>query len=211
MGWTRHYDEALPYVANEHSLVRGPGRQIHWDQVPDRFGGDAFTVTTTAEALADATSITVEALAGAVPAGVVLYFGADLFARLSAAADQGATTLSVEGLVTTVPAASKATYRPGRRGKVIPAGSIMAELSNGKIVPRSAVAGVEKATHILESTASDVDETEQAGYGVLVGGAIFQNLLPDASHDDFSTWIGELELAGVGKGWHWATYGDDTA
>lgn len=210
MGWTTHYDEALPYVANEHSLVRGPGRQIDWPQVPDRFGGDAFTVVTTAEALADATEISVEALADDIPAGTVLYFGADLYARLTAAANAGGTTLTVEALVTTVPDGSEATYRPGRRDKVIPAGSIMAQLANGKIVPRSAIAGAETATHILESTAAESDETGQTGYGVIVGGAIFENLLPDVTDANFDTWLGELETAGVSTGWHWATYGDDT-
>lgn len=209
MMWKTHYEKTLPFVANEHSLVRAPGRQIDWVAVGDGYGGDAFTVTLDAAAEVDDDTLTVVALPGPIPAGAVLYFGADKFARVTAAADAGDTELAVEELVTAIADESTATYYPGRMSKSIPAGTIMAELSNGKIVPRAG-SGSDTATCILESTAVEGDTTGHAGYGVIVGGAIFSNLLPDAGHASFDTWIGELETAGVGTGYHWATYGDDT-
>jgi hypothetical protein len=213
MSWTTYYDEVLAFVANEASLVRGPGRQIDWTNVPESFGRSAFAVTTDAQANAAATTISVEALPGALPAGTMLYFGeAGEYARLTAAAAAGATSLTVEALPAQIESGDVAYYNPRNGGgKVVPAGTIMAELASGKVIPRSAVTGAETATHILESSAVEDDDVEQAGYGVLVGGAIFSNLLPDSGDANFDTWIGELETAGVGIGWHWATYADDTS
>lgn len=212
MGWTSYYEEVLPYVANEHSLVRGPGRQIAWASVPESFGRDAFQVTTSAQANAAATSISVDALEGDIPAGTMLFFGqAGEYARLTADADAGDTSLTVEALPAQIESGDSATYNPGASTKMIPAGTVMAELASGQIVPRSAVTGAETATHILESTAVYGDETGGAGYGVIVGGAIFENMLPDyADGEPWDTYKGELETAGVGTGWHWSTYADNT-
>ncbi|MFW6182845.1 MAG: hypothetical protein ACOC8X_03540 [Chloroflexota bacterium] len=211
MGWTTHYDEVAPFAANVHSLVYGPGRQVDWAQVPDSFGGDAFTVTLDAAASVDDTSLTVEALEGDIPSGAVLYFDPDEFARVTEPAEEGDTTITVEALVTAIADGAEATWYPRQQGKVIPAGTIMAELSSGKLIPREAVTGSEEATHILAASAAEEDVAGSTGYGVLVGGAIYQNLLPDADHASFDTWIGELETAGVGIGWVWESYSDDTA
>lgn len=217
MGWTTEYDDALPFVANEHSLQRAPGRQIDWTQVPDSFGGDAFTVTADGGESAAATSITVDALPGDIPSGALLYFGeAGEFARLTAPASEGDTSLTVEALPNAIEDNDEATYYPGKEAKRIPAGTIMAALASGKLIPRSAVTGAETATHILEASANEEDLVgdlggdNHPGYGVIVGGVIYENLLPDFSDANFATWQGELEAAGVGTGWVWETYADDT-
>lgn len=217
MGWTTEYDDALPFVANEHSLQRAPGRQIAWDNVPPSFGGDAFTVTLAAAAAIDATSLTVVALPGDLPIDTLLHFGeVDEFARLTAPASEGDTTLTVEALPSALEDGDTATYYPGKEAKRIPAGTIMAALSSGKLIPRSAVTGAETATHILEASANEEDLVgdlggdNHPGYGVIVGGVIYENLLPDFADADFATWQGELETAGVGTGWVWETYSDDT-
>lgn len=210
MGWTTHYDEALPFVANAHSLVHGPGRQIDWAAAGDIYGGDAFVVEAAATADATDEAIVVAPLPGPIPAGAVLYFGTGKFARLTADAAADDEALEVEALENAITDGDTAVYYPGKQPKAIPAGTIMAELDSGKLVPR-AVSGADTATHILESTASESDVTGHAGYGVLVGGVIFSNLLPDAGAANFSTWLGELAAAGVGTGWHWSTYADNTA
>ncbi len=72
---------------------------------------DGVTVTTTAEALADATSISVSALAGAIPNGTMLYFGQSKeFAMLTSAAAAGATSLAVQALPSTIESGDSATY-----------------------------------------------------------------------------------------------------
>jgi hypothetical protein len=93
--------------------------------------------------------------------------------------------------------------------KVIEAGTIMAEKSSGKWIPRADVSGAEVAGGILETTAVE-GETAAAlsGYGCLIGGVIYKNLLADASETDFETWLAELNDTGVGTGFAWATYAD---
>ena len=211
MSRTTYYDEALPFAANEHSLVRGAGRQIDWALVRSSFGGDAVLVKLSAAALADATSISVDALSGAIPAGTLLHFGESKeFARVTAAAAAGATSSTVEALPSALEDNDEAYYWPGNEAKRIPAGTLMAKLSSGKVIPRSAVTGAETATSILESTAIN-DGMADVGHGQIVGGVIFENLLPDFAHASFATWQGELEAAGVGTGWVWETYSDSTS
>lgn len=212
MGYTTHYDETLPFVANEHSLVRSPGRQIDWTQVPSSFGGDAVLVKLNGAVSVDATSITVDALLAAVPSGTLLHFGESKeFVRTTAAAAAGATSITVEAVPTALEDNDEAYYWPGQESKEIPAGTVMAELSSGKIVPRSDRPGSETATGILESTAVEETGVNDVGHGVIVGGVIFQNLLPDFSNAAFSTFKSELVAAGVGMGYVWETYADNTA
>lgn len=212
MSRTTYYDEAKPFVANEHSLVRGTGRQIDWTLVPSSFGGDAVLVKLSAAALADATSISVDALSAAVPVGTLLHFGQSKeFAKVTAAAAAGATSITVEALPSALEDNDEAYYWPGREAKRIPAGTIMAKLSSGKIIPRSAVTASETSTSILESTAIEQVGMADVGHGQIVGGVIFEGLLPDYAHASFATWQGELEAAGVGTGWVWEAYSDSTS
>lgn len=72
---------------------------------------DGVTVTTSAQALADATSISVSALSGALPSGTILYFGESKeFAMLTAAAAAGATSITVQALPQTIESGDSATY-----------------------------------------------------------------------------------------------------
>jgi hypothetical protein len=94
--------------------------------------------------------------------------------------------------------------------KVIEAGTILAEKAGGKVIPRADVSGAEVATGILETTAVE-DERSAAlsGYGCLIGGALFKNLLPENAETDFADWIAELNDTGVGTGFAWLTYADN--
>jgi hypothetical protein len=72
---------------------------------------DAVVVTTTAQAAAAATSISVAALSGAIPAGTILYFGeAGELARLSSAAAAGATSLAVDAIPAQIESGDVAVY-----------------------------------------------------------------------------------------------------
>lgn len=71
------------------------------------------TITASAQALANATSISVSALPIALPAGCILNFGtfaAPIFAVLTSSAAAAATSILVSPLVTTVPASATALY-----------------------------------------------------------------------------------------------------
>lgn len=65
--------------------------------------------------------------------------------------------------------------------KVLPAGTVIGELlGNGKISPR--VVTTNPATGILATTAIQDDRSAAlSGYGVIVGGVIYEALLPDSS------------------------------
>lgn len=72
---------------------------------------DGVTVTTTSSAAADATSMAVSALSGALPSGTMLYFGESKeFAMLTAAAAAGATSITVQALPSAIESGDSATY-----------------------------------------------------------------------------------------------------
>jgi hypothetical protein len=82
-------------------------------------GADAVTVTTTAIAAQNATSVAVTALAGPIPVGTVLYFGGAKVAQLTAAAATGATTLTVAALPTALASGDVATYLGAGRKTIL--------------------------------------------------------------------------------------------
>lgn len=179
---TRDIKATTPaFVVDSETLVRNSGRQIDWANVADSFRSGAVVVTVAAAAALAATTVTVNALPGALPAGAVLRFSADEYATLTAAAAAGATSIATEPLVGALEIGDTATYAGAAGKKVLPAGTVVGELLGaGKISPR--VATTNPATGILEATAIE-DEASHAltGYGVLVGGVFYENLLPDAT------------------------------
>lgn len=211
MGRTTYYDSLPGFVADYNSMDRNSGRQINWDAVGGEYSSTAFYVTSNGGAAQGATSMTVDALPGAVKAGTILRFGVSEFAYVDTDAAAGATSLSVEALVNAVEDNDTALVQ-GNGAKSIPAGTIMAELSSGKLIPRASVTGSETSTCLLLTTASEKDgiESGNPAYGCVVGGVIYQNLLPDYSNANFATWKGELDNPSVGTGWTWETYADDS-
>lgn len=77
-----------------------------------------------AGALANATTVPVDALAGAIPDGTVLDFGGKKFARLSAPAAAGAVSLTVDALATALVDDDTATYK-GMGKKSLPSGTLI--------------------------------------------------------------------------------------
>ena len=212
---TTHYLTRLPFVVDPHSIVRDDGRQIDWDQVPPDTYATSTGVTATvgaAGAAQGATSIPVAALAGPIPSGVTLKFtGADEFATLTAPAATGATSLTVAALVNALESGDAATYRTNYGKRVIAAGTVMSELTSGKIVPRAITTAT--ATCILETAAEEGSPSDAlSGYGVIIGGALYENMLPEATGGPpkvlNTTWKGELQTAGVGTGFAFRQYAD---
>lgn len=86
---------------------------------------DAVVVTVgAAGAIATATSVPVDALPGAIPSGTVLNFGTNKFARLTAAAAAGETSLTVAAIPTALVDNDTATYA-GTGKKSIPSGTLI--------------------------------------------------------------------------------------
>lgn len=220
MSWTDYTVSTAGFIVDHGSVDRDTGRQIDWANVPDTFkGATSYTVTLNDAAAAEGdTSITVEALPVAIPAGTVLDFGehsvdtVQMLAKTTAAAASGATSLTVEPLGHGIEDDATATYTtPTTRDKKhIPAGTFMAELSGGKIIPRSAVTGAETAIGLLATNATeDAAYNAKTGFGLLCGGVFYDNLLPDYGHANLATWKTELDAAGTGVSWR--TYADNRA
>jgi hypothetical protein len=83
---------------------------------------DGVRVVVSGAAAAGATSVPVTALSGPIPAGTVLDFGGDEFARLTAAAAAGAVALAVAPLPTALEGGEVATYA-GVLPKAVPSGT----------------------------------------------------------------------------------------
>lgn len=180
---TTNYVTRLPFVVDPKSIVRNGGRQIDWDAVPETYRQGAVLVTAATDANTGATQITVSAITGDIPNNYVLYFGqAGEFARLNEKAEAGTTVLQVDATGTTIEATDTATY-PGTGQKLIPAGKAMAERSTGLLIPRvDQTTTSEVATCFLETNAVEDDPSQSlSGFGCIIGGALYENLLPDAT------------------------------
>lgn len=178
------------------------------------FTGAGEIALTTADAAAGATSLTVEALDAGIESGdTAPYKGGSRLAVLTAPAAKGATTITVDELPFAVPDNAEAIVG-GTGAKVVKAGTIVAELASGLVVPRKAVTGAETAIGLLVSDAQESpsgipSEQAKTGFGVYVGGVFYEELLPDHDESGFDTWIGEIRTNG---GWvRLETYSDSRA
>ncbi len=207
MGWNTAYVSSPAFVVDWNSIDRNTGRQIDWTRVPESYrAGAAYTVKANGAALAAAVAITVDPLPIALPVGTRLDFtGAGEFAILTAPAALGATSLTVEALDAGIEDNDEATYLVSNSNKkVIPAGTVMCIIAaNNKMVPRVARPGSEEAMGLLLATASEGDEG-LTGYGVVIGGVIYENLLPET----ITSYKTELETNGTS--WAWQTYADSS-
>lgn len=190
MGRETFYTVKPPFVVDQGGLVRNSGRQVDWDNVPESYRQGAQTITVSTTAGSTATAIEVTALAKTIPKDVNLYFtGTGVFARLTANAAQGTTSIPVAAPGTAINSGDTAVH-PGTGSKSLPAGKAIAELSSGKIVPRSDAPGSEVCAGFLETNAFEDDVSAAlTGYGVIIGGNLYENLLPDADVYGASTGV----------------------
>lgn len=214
-GWTRTYNSRPSFVGDERSVTREPGgRQIDWDYITDAYRTTVKRVVLNGAVAADAVAITVDALTVALKPGDLLWFGqAKEFVRVTAPAAVGATSVTVEAVPTALEDNDEAIVG-GSGSKVVPAGTVMAELSSGKLVPRAIRPGSETAIGILETNATEDSRTDAlSGYGLIVGGVLYENLLPEASGSPAvinSTYKTELQAAGVGTGFAFRQFSDNS-
>jgi hypothetical protein len=214
--WETFKNSMPTFVVYHPSIDSDTGRQIDWSRVPDTYRmGTSYTVKANGAAAAAATSITVDALPVDLPVGQRLDFtGSGEFAILTAPALEGDTTISVEALDAGVEDNDEATVLVSHSGKkFIPAGTAMViYAANKMMVPRAARPGSETAFCLLASNAiEDAPHNAMSGFGCIIGGAVYQNLLPDFANAAWATFKTELNTAGVGTGFAWITYEDSRA
>lgn len=202
------------FIVDPASITRSEGRQVDFDAIGGAFDDSSFIVKLAAAAAADAVALTVDPLPYDVPVGTTLYFGESKELALTTAhAAAGATSITVQALPAALENDDEA--RVGRGGrKRVPAGTVMVELASGKLVPRSARPGAETAVGILETDADQDSKTDSlSGYGLILGGVLYENMLPDATGAPKvlpAAYKTELQTAGVGTGFAFRQYEDDT-
>lgn len=176
-------------------------------------GTNAQVARVNTAAIAGATSLTVYPLDGTIANSTTATFnGGTLQARVTANAAAGATSLTVDELQFAIADDSTATLE-GTDDYTVLAGTVMAALTSGKLVPRAIIPNAETAVGLLESNATESDRSAAlSGYGVIIGGAVYENLLPDANGGSTisSTYKTELQTAGVGTGFGFFQYADDS-
>jgi len=303
---TNFFPTRQAFVVDPQSITRLQGRQVDWPSVPERFRSTAVKVALTAQANAAATSLTVTALLAAIPKGSLIDFGTTKLARASADVAVGATAVPVDAIPTQINSGDVGYYA-GSGPKIIPAGTVVAELTSGKVIPRADIPTVRadatvgttvgngdgvmtlaspktgpnvqggiytvRITKVVSNlgdfivvrpdgtvdgygtvgtayvgdirfTIADgstdfalntyipvtvtlthktigIGETEmtegmpsdaKSGYGIIIGGALWENLLPDATGSPKvlpSAYKTELQTAGVGTGFAFDQYGDN--
>ncbi len=175
-------------------------------------GTNAQVVRVNTAAIAGATTLTIYPIDGTIAnSSTALFPGGTLQARVTANAAAAATSLTVDELQFAIADDAQATLE-GTDDLSIPAGTCVAELSSGKVIPR-ALATSETAIGFLETDATQSDRSAAlSGYGIIVGGMLYENLLPDAAGGATisATYKTELQTAGVGTGFGFSAYADNS-
>jgi len=173
-------------------------------------GTNAQVVEVNGDHAAGATTLTVLPLDGTIANSQTAVFeGGTIQARLTASAAKGATSITVDDLQFKVLDNAEAIFAVDG-SKVVKSGTIMAELSTGKIIPRKSVTGAETAIGFLVGDAEEnAPQDTLSGFGLIIGGVVYEDLLPDRDESAFATWITELKTAGPGL--RLETYSDDRA
>ena len=119
------------------------------------------------------------------------------------------TELAVAALAASVTSGDVAYYTPTGMvaRKLVKSGTVVVQLASGKICPRASRPGAEVAIGLLFGTAQQGEPAHAiTGYGVIVGGVIFDNLLPEG-----------VPIAGIkteldagGTKFSWQTYVDSS-
>ena len=104
------------------------------------------------------------------------------------------------------------SFKNANGDKVLPAGTVVGELLGaGKVSPR--VATTNPAVGLLATEAVENSKTAAlSGYGLMVGGVFYENLLPDATGTP-KVLLGAVktELSASGSGYAFEQYGDSRA
>lgn len=205
-------------AATSITVLALPG-PVQAGQILD-FGAAKFARVAT-DTAAGATAIPVDALPTALAGAETALVKGSKLVEVSTDAAATDTALVVEQLPhaldsgDTAIAESDDETESGDGGKFIPAGTVVAELASGKIVPRASRPGAETASGIIETGANEFSTSDSlSGYGVMKGGHLYENLLPDADKTTGllpTAYKNELNTGGVGTGFSFEVYADTRA
>jgi hypothetical protein len=149
------YKGTRPAFVFGENYVQSTGRQVDWDQIPNRYRQGAITVTCGANAAISATTMTLTVPVGTtLSKGQTLDFGGLKFARLGqSVVGTGAPVagIVVDALATAI-VNTDVAYVGGTGPKFVAAGTIMAQLTNGKVIPLSLVTKTYTATVAAKGT-----------------------------------------------------------
>jgi hypothetical protein len=190
------------FIADINSIVRTTGVSIDWSQVREQYRETpGFEVEVTAAAAAGAVAVAVSALPGAVKSGTIIDFGGDEIVRTTADAAAGAVSLAVTALTAALEGGETAVIAGSGR-KMIRAGIPVGTTLGDGASPRRA--GTNPAVGVLFTSAVEGDRSAaMSGYGLLIGGALYENRLPEEIDEDTKT-----ELNDAGTGFAWLQYFD---
>jgi len=139
---------ALAWVVDMASVIRGPGKQIDWDLVSDKYlrGAQTLTVGTGGIALG-ATSLPVEALGAPLKSGTALNFGSksDVVVTASAAL-AAATSIGVTALTGPIPSGTTLDFGTNKFARLTANAAAGATSITVAAIP-TALAGGETATY----------------------------------------------------------------
>lgn len=142
------------------------------------YGLDSVLVNVTTQANAAATSLVVTALSGPIPAGTLLDFGTNKFARVNTAAAKGAVSLTVDAIPTQINVSDKARYA-GIAPKVALAGTLVGR-TQSEADAGTAFGPAVSTDDYIYLTGSNVDFKETDGtLAVRHHRAIKENFLPN--------------------------------
>lgn len=215
-------DFARPaFIVDHASIHRDMGHQIDWALVGEEFRDTPGGIVTVgvAGAAQSATSVPVLALISAIKAGTVLWFGTNKYAEVTTDAAAGATSLVTLAIPTALVSGDKATVA-GSGKKTIRAGTVMHINTTGNVgrmIPYAS-AGTPVASGLIATTAIEdvggpfMHNQSLTGFGLLVGGVIFENLLPEATGTPKVLASGvKTSLAANSKGFLFRQYADTRA
>lgn len=204
---------ALPgFIVDPQSVDRDNGHQIDWDNVGEEYRETKGGTIIVSGALSASATSTVIPLEGEIdfdiPAGTLLYFGqAGEYAKVAVAAAAGVSAITVTDLASNIEDGDTATIS-GSGLKTIKAGTAMGIASDGTMYPR--VASTNPADGLLATTAVEGEKhAALSGYGLIIGGVVYETLLPQADDDALSAI--KVELAANSKGFVYREYEDDRA
>ena len=215
MNRTSQAASSVSYIADPHSIARfNGGRRVAFDLLPESYRQGKDIIKLSAAASAAATSIAVDALTVALPVGTNLYFGqAAEFVRVTAPAAKGATTVTVEALGQALEDNDEATFGDGEK-QLLP-GTVMVVVAAGDYagqrVPRAVRPAAEVPPYVHETMARENAPTSE-GFGAIVGGVLFETLMPDATGSPLVLpGAYKTELKANGAGFVFQTYSDSRA
>lgn len=169
-------------------------------------------VRVTADAAEGATTLAVEAIGNAIEDNdTATFYGGRRQAVVAADAAVDAVAVTVEPIQFALANDAEGYVDGGGSadGKHIPAGTVMARTSAGKLIPRID-ADAETAFEILQSEAiQNSGAAAKTGYGTLIEAYAYENLMPDADATTGlipSGW--KTEMATNGGRFNFRTWGD---